>query len=486
MAKNNERLSKRAAEDEGRAAPPPGRGGGSAAPRGPSKAHKAASLGTLPDAPRDQGFTRPKVLVLLPFRSAALKVVSRLLDLCPPSQKVSVEHRDRFFDDFGVEEDDEEEAELKRRMQKKRRGAAGATGGATAGGGGGGPEEMELTGGKPADHVALFSGNNDDHIRLGIKLTRKSVKLYSEFYTSDIIVASPLGLITKLGETESEKDKDVDFLSSIEILVIDQADVILMQAWQHVQTLMERMNAIPKKQHGTDFMRIREWYLNGWAKRYRQTLLLSAFAEAGMNALFHRGCANHAGKVKLRVELPGILSKVIPQVRQVYERVDCPSAVDADDARFHHFAKLLYPRLASSLQGGTMIFVRSYFEFVRLRNFLKAEGASFALLGEYTKAADISRARSWFFHGARRILLYTERCHFYHRFAIRGIQELVFVSLPEYAHYYAEVLNLLEGTGSPSCTVLFTKYDKLQLERVVGSGRSKKMLEAPNKTFMFC
>eukprot|EP00897_Mesotaenium_endlicherianum_P005122 jgi/Mesen1/4638/ME000241S03678 len=39
------------------------------------------------EPPRDQGFTRPKVLLLLPFRSTALRVVERLLHLCPPSQK---------------------------------------------------------------------------------------------------------------------------------------------------------------------------------------------------------------------------------------------------------------------------------------------------------------------------------------------------------------------------------------------------------------
>lgn len=36
----------------------------------------------------------------------------------------------------------------------------------------------------------------------------------------------------------------------------------------------------------------------------------------------------------------------------------------------------------SSMQGGIMLFLSSYFEFVRLRNFLKSQNASFCLLGE--------------------------------------------------------------------------------------------------------
>lgn len=46
----------------------------------------------------------------------------------------------------------------------------------------------------PPDHIAMFQGNVDDNFRMGVKLTRKSVKLFSEFYGCDLIIASPLGL----------------------------------------------------------------------------------------------------------------------------------------------------------------------------------------------------------------------------------------------------------------------------------------------------
>jgi U3 small nucleolar RNA-associated protein 25 len=36
----------------------------------------------------DQGFTRPKVLILLPLRSIAFRVVKRLIQLTPESQRV--------------------------------------------------------------------------------------------------------------------------------------------------------------------------------------------------------------------------------------------------------------------------------------------------------------------------------------------------------------------------------------------------------------
>ena len=45
----------------------------------------------------------------------------------------------------------------------------------------------------------IFAGNIDDCFRLGIAVTNKQLKLYSEFYHSDILVASPLGLRTIIG-----------------------------------------------------------------------------------------------------------------------------------------------------------------------------------------------------------------------------------------------------------------------------------------------
>jgi len=62
---------------------------------------------------------------------------------------------------------------------------------------------------------------------------KSSIRLYAPFYSSDIIIASPLGLRTVLG-ADGESKRDFDFLSSIDLLVVEQADVFLMQNWEHV------------------------------------------------------------------------------------------------------------------------------------------------------------------------------------------------------------------------------------------------------------
>ena len=47
---------------------------------------------------------------------------------------------------------------------------------------------------KPDDWMVRFKGNMDDCFRIGISIGRKTMNLYSDFYKSDIIVASPIGL----------------------------------------------------------------------------------------------------------------------------------------------------------------------------------------------------------------------------------------------------------------------------------------------------
>lgn len=92
-----------------------------------------------------------------------------------------------------------------------------------------------------------------------------------------------------------------------------------------------------------------------------------------------------------------------------------------DDARFKHFVKRILPRLRENPQPGALVFVRSYFDFVRVRNLLTSEDVSFAVLSEYTPPKDAARARSIFADGRKRVLLVTERAHFYFRRRIRGM-----------------------------------------------------------------
>ena len=161
------------------------------------------------------------------------------------------------------------------------------------------------------------------------------------------------------------------------------------------------------------------------------------------------------------------------------------------DARFDFFKKNVLSQILRMNQKNTLIITPSYFDYVRVRNELIRKEADAAYVCEYSRDSEISRGRSRFFHGQKEIMLYSGRAHFFRRFRLRGALHIVLYSLPEYAHYYSELVNLLEeadsrGLGaSVSCTVVFTKYEKMALERIVGSRRAEHMLTSRKNTFMF-
>jgi len=399
---------------------------------------------------RDQGFTRPKVLIMLPFRSRAKEVVERLIKLAPATIS-QVENKGKFLKEFGVEED-----------------------------------AADIHPNLPSDYKDMFDGNIDDCFRVGIRLTRRSMKLYTDFYNSDIIIASPLGLRILTGG-EGDADRQFDFLSSIEVVIVDEADVMQMQNWDHVETVFKCLSQMPKAQHGADFSRIRNWYLNGWAKYYRQTLIFSSHATAELNALFKRSCFNHSGKVIVHASQTGVLGQIRNQTRQLFQHIECKTISEEDDVRLQYFANSVLPPIIRSEQSHTLIVVRSYFEFVQLRNLLRKKEASYATISEYSTQKNIARSRQYFMRGQRRILLVTERWYFFRRLSIKGAHHMIVFSLPDYAQFYSEWLNSLTSATEVAATVLalYTRFDKLQLERTVGTARTQRMLMSSSNTHLF-
>jgi U3 small nucleolar RNA-associated protein 25 len=425
------------------------------------KASSDAAAAAAADVPQDQGFTRPKVLLLLPLRSSAKRWLDRALQLLPAAQGAAdaVSKKERYEIEYGARPDES------------------------------GPNPRSLRG-KPPDFRALFAGNRDDHFRMGVKLTRKSVRLFADFSGADLIIASPLGLATRLDAG------DASFLSSIELVIADGCDVMLMQNWAHVGTVFGSLNALPSAATpDCEIMRVRPWYLNGHGAHYRQSVLLSRHGAPQLAALLRESCSNAAGRARTRVPQPGVLASVLARgATQQFTRVLAPRAADAADARFAAFKTRVWPRLRES-RGGELLFVPSYFDFVRLRNFLKANDASFMANSEYADASDVGRGRADFFSGAARIMLYSERAHFFRRHTIRGAKRITFYAPPECAEFYPEIVNAAETSGAHAggaaaegadVALLFTRWDGPALERLVGSERAARMLRDTAPAYIFC
>ena len=403
----------------------------------------------------DQGFTRPKVLFLLPTRQSCYKVVSSLMSIYNPETQENKKRFKESFDDTG--------------------------------------EPISKV--KPQDFRELFGGNDDDMFRVGLKFTRKAAKFFSQFYNSDIIFASPLGLRMAIGD-ESTKKQDYDFLSSIELVVVDQTDALLMQNWEHVEYIFEHLNLQPKEAHGCDFARVRPWYLDGNARYVRQTVVLTAYNTPEINNLFNDKMLNFSGKFKIGESIhQGLISAPNALFKQTFYRFAAAEPSSEPDARFKYFTTKILPPIARRARDnpghhqGVLIFIPSYMDFVRVRNFFVNSTVTrdipFGSMSEYTPTPEVARARSHFIKRKHEVILYTSRLHHFRRYQIKGAKNVIFYGLPDNPVFYKEIssefpaLGVAAGKLEPSevsVKILFSKWDALRLERIVGTERVGTLL----------
>jgi U3 small nucleolar RNA-associated protein 25 len=493
---------------------------------------------------RDQGYARPKVLVLLPTRGACRVFVESMVRLLGAS--AIVDNMDRFRAEYGPA------------------GGGGADGGGADGGGrDGGAAGGDLAGARRAavlrqkgpEWNELFGddADDDDDFKTGLSLTPNyvgppppsssssgggkkekragrvgggasggggasssgvNVKLCAEFYRSDIILASPIGLKMAISGKDGDNDDDddgggdddadVDFLSSIDVCLVVRSDVLHMQNWDHVNTVLDSLNRQPRNVADVDFSRVRNYHLEGRGSDWRQLILVSQFACPRVLSTFRRHAKSVGGSLRMRrVVLPEDASvcdvAVRGGARQVFQRVACRVPSEAGSDRLRYFSEHVLPKLTRSGQKHTLVYVPSYFDFISLRNLLLKREADFVSVTEYARVSEVSRGRARFLQGRKSIMLYTGRAHFFLRHRIKGARHVIFFGLPEYAEFYPAVVNMLNGGSPPgdagegvissmpmSCLSLFTKFDAHQLEGIVGTSNAERLIRPGEKSsFMF-
>jgi len=202
---------------------------------------------------RDLSFTKAKVLIITSTRSKAFSLISDLLKISQMENSVQeIKNKKRFIKEYYTPDLD---------------------------------SQQDLS----FPDSTLESVNDDDCFKIGVKFGKKEVRLYSDFYNSDLVIGSPLGLKV------TSKKENYDFLSGIEIMMVDSAHELLMQNWEHTLNIFSNLNLIPKMDHGVDFSRIKEYVLDGLAKYTRQNFILTEYMTPELVNLLNTYCFNIQG-----------------------------------------------------------------------------------------------------------------------------------------------------------------------------------------------
>jgi hypothetical protein len=212
------------------------------------------------------------------------------------------------------------------------------------------------------------------------------MRLFSDFFISDIILASPIGLRLAIGapvkDKKANKDKKTkptelspDFLSSVEMVLMPQADVMYMQNWEHVDFVLRHTNKLPTAAHDTDYSRVRQYFLEGQGARHRQLVMSSHFNEPELQAFFREYAQSLAGSVRLKRDWgKGQLSRVVSSAKQVFQLV--PGVKDfesQEEARFKYFKESVLAPVLRLEQKHTLIVTPSYLQYIRVRNELMSQ-----------------------------------------------------------------------------------------------------------------
>jgi U3 small nucleolar RNA-associated protein 25 len=448
-----------AADDEAAASSSSPKGRRSDKARKPSSAKTAKDDEDSDDEDlelRDRGFAKTRLLLVVPMRHQALQYLTIINGVLGSRDRVGRERFAMFSRDFS-EIDEVVDPKFKKRQE---------------------------------DYRKQFAGNINDTFCVGASLRASGMSVYTHVLNSDLIVCSPLGLRRRVS-----KDADVLVsLSSIEVAVIDQASTLMMQNWEHVVELMKLTNKMPSDttEGLSDLRRVYPWALEGKASEHRQTVAISSIAHATINGFLRVGChRGNRGFAKMNCDqVPGVLPVITHGIRQHFMRFKCDSLASLDDTRMEYFKNVVFPSQVKPLVDRnvhTILLVPSSFDFFKVRVFLDEQlRGSFAELTEHTSTKKQRKALGQFSSLERPLLVMTERFYFFKRYFVKHAEALVCYSPPLFPHFYAAFVNNLAHESTNATVVCpFTRYDALELQRVLGTARANAVLTRPTDSFIF-
>ena len=433
---------------------------------------------------RDQGPTRPRVCVLCPFRSNAFEFVKNLIMLLNLSDEdlVGVGNYESFMAEY---EGQDSVNEHSKNWESWRR--------------------------------ELFKGHYDDSnyddFVIGISVIHGKVRLHFPKFSSqlsnlDLIVGSPIALSRIAAEDrkairlkskaafdeqpeceeeemftadqkESEELPVMDFLSSIEILVVDRIDALMMQNAENTMDIIGATNQRPVATITADISRIEEKFLDPkTAIASRQTVFLSGSSWFEEYMKFVR---------KDNVEILKSPFSGASLNRALKQKIKQQFFVRVPDL-LEYFQSTFWKDVGNEIRNLVIVVARSE-DLTPLKEFLEEEGVVDCFLSEHTlsdiggkRRKQIKQILRNFREGLSRTIVVTERLLWYQRIRVTGGRHVLFFGPPRVDSVYADILADMVDPLRCNSTCLYANSDGVALERIVGTSNLPKLISKEGTT----
>jgi len=193
------------------------------------------------DQIKDQGFTFPRSLILVPYKKHARLIIDEIIQILKNGNWKGSKNKKKFKEEY-------------------------------------------------SEGDAM-----NDCFRIGISFNyfENKIKFYESFEDADLIIASPLGVKLTKNQEGNKQEKIYDFLSSIEILLVDFAEVFTFQNIIHLEEVLKVINQLPKSNSNiVDINRIKENFKDNYSVFLRQSIFVSHFKNLEIEMLIKNNCKN--------------------------------------------------------------------------------------------------------------------------------------------------------------------------------------------------
>lgn len=421
---------------------------------------------------RDSNFTSTTVLVICPYKLQAYEFIEEIIQCLPSTVRIKKKEEEPVEIS---EVDQSKQTDSKKKHHKSKdteyietdfsienydRCSEYTVGSI--------PEHYLRT--RPKDWLETFAGNTDSDFKTGIRFYQDKVSLFQEIAKSQLVIASPLAL---------SLFEEKDFMSSIEVLVLDSIDVLAMQHADRLAQVIVGLNELPKTVTQTkDWSRVRQYCCDKNNRKMRQSIGYGRILSPEILNMYMKMFENIRGQLIVRpLKYEQILKQIDGAERTFKKMVISKSLSEQSinskveligDVVFKTFSEKLFPLIkqwrseSEDVAKRTIIYFVSSYRFLQARKMLDDDFVNFLELSDESTDNDIKNMKRSFKSDQNAVLLLTER-HYFHFRPKLNAGRVVFLQPPSYPLFAQEL------AGNCASTIYFTEFDEIALERVVGS-----------------